>query len=136
MRLKESDEKIERLIDLYINREFSTEEYQAKKAKLLNERQELKEKLAEIEKISGGWLEPSKNFVSTCNEAGCVAWQGNPSAKREILKNIGSNFFLKDLSLFVSYTSPFSLVSEIDPRREWRGRRGKFPRFPQVLYTI
>jgi site-specific DNA recombinase len=127
-RLKNSDEKIERLIDVYINRELSSEEYQAKKAKLLNDKQDVKEKLAETEKISGGWLEPSKNFVSTCNEAGCVAWQGNPSAKREILKKIGSNFFLKDLSLLVSYTSPFSLVSEIDPRREWRGRRGSNPR--------
>ena len=127
-RFKESDEKIERLIDLYINREFSAEEYQAKKAKLLNEKQGIKEKLTEIEKISGVWLEPSKNFVSACNKVGCVAWQGNPSAKREILKNIGSNFFLRDLSLLVSYTSPFSLVSEIDPRREWRGRRGSNPR--------
>ena len=119
-RLKESDEKIERLIDVYINRELSSEEYQAKKAKLLNNKQEVKEKLAETEKISGGWLEPSKNFVSDCNEAGYVAWQGNPSAKRDILKKIGSNFFLKDLSLLVSYTSPYSLVAGTDPSSEWR----------------
>jgi len=36
------------------------------------------------------------------------------------LKKIGSNFFLKELTLLVSYTSPFSLMAETDPSREWR----------------
>ena len=118
--LMEHDAKIERLIDLYINRELSSEEYQSKKAKLLNDKQEVKEKLAEIEKISGGWLEPSKNFVSACNEAGCVAWQGNPSAKREILKKIGSNLTLKDATLFVVYKKPYDLAAKSQGCLNWR----------------
>ena len=85
-KLKEFDEKIERLIDLYIAKEISQEEYQHKKAKLLNEKKDLQERLGEIEKSSGGWLEPAKDFVTTCNKAGSVAWQENPSAKRDFLK--------------------------------------------------
>lgn len=48
------DEKMERLLDLYISREIGPEEYQRKKGKLLNEKQAMKEKLEEIEKGGGG----------------------------------------------------------------------------------
>jgi DNA invertase Pin-like site-specific DNA recombinase len=74
-RLKEFDKKIERLIDIYISREITQEEYAKRKAKLLNEKKDLEVNLKQIEKNSGGWLEPSKNFVTTCNQAGSVAWQ-------------------------------------------------------------
>ncbi len=101
-KLKEFDDKIERLIDLYVAKEISQEEYQRKKAKLLNEKKDLQERLGEIEKTSGGWLEPSKNFVTTCNQAGSVAWQGNPSAKRDFLKIFSSNFQIFDATLLFS----------------------------------
>ena len=118
-KLKEFDEKIERLIDLYIAKELSQEEYQRKKAKLLNEKKDLQERLGEIEKSGGGWLEPAKEFVNTCNRAGSVAWQGNPSAKREFLKNLGSNFVLKDRSLLFTTRRPFDLVAERPPHLNW-----------------
>jgi hypothetical protein len=118
-RLKDFDEKMERLIDLYIAKEISQEEYQRKKAKLLNEKKEIEEKIGEIEKTSGGWLEPSKNFVTSCNQAGSVAWQANSSAKRDFLKILGSNFILKNRTLLFSYTYPFHLVVKTDPKKNW-----------------
>jgi len=60
------DAKMERLLDLYIAREISAQDYQRKKAKLLGQKQELKEQLGEIERGSGGWLEPAKAFLTTC----------------------------------------------------------------------
>ena len=65
--LKECDAKMERLLDLFIERTITPEEYQKKKAKLLDEKQELKETLGEIEKGTARWLEllikRSKAFV-------------------------------------------------------------------------
>jgi len=110
-KLKEFDEKIERLIDLYIAKELSQEEYQRKKAKLLNEKKDLQERLGETAKSGGGWLEPAKEFITTCNQAGSVAWQGNPSAKREFLKIFSSNFQIFDATLLFSIKKPFSLLS-------------------------
>jgi len=118
-KLKEFDEKIERLIDLYIAKEISQEEYQHKKAKLLNEKKDLQERLGEATKRGGGWLEPAKEFVSTCNAAGSVAWQGNPSAKRDFLKILGSNLILKDRNLLFSTKKPYSLVSGIGLKENW-----------------
>jgi hypothetical protein len=117
--LKAFDDKIERLIDLYIAKELSQEEYQRKKANLLNEKKDLQERLGEIEKTSGGWLEPSKNFITTCNSAGSIAWQGNPAAKRDFLKILGSNFVLKDRTLSFSMKKPFSIVAEKGLPQDW-----------------
>jgi DNA invertase Pin-like site-specific DNA recombinase/predicted transcriptional regulator len=118
-KLKEFDSKIERLIDLYISKEISQEEYQRKKAKLLNEKTELQERLDEIEKISGGWLEPAREFVSTCNLAGSVAKSDDLLKKRNFLKNLGSNFILKDRTLLFKRAYPYDLVAKISPTKDW-----------------
>jgi len=118
-KLKYFDSQIERLIDLYVAKEITQEEYQRKKAKLLNEKKDLQERLGEIEKSGGGWLEPAKEFVTICNRAGSVAWQGNPSAKRDFLKILGSNLVLKDRNLLFSTKKPYSLVSGIGLKENW-----------------
>jgi hypothetical protein len=51
---------MERLLDLYIAREIGPEEYERKKARLLNDKLVLKQRPSEIEKGGGGWLEPAK----------------------------------------------------------------------------
>jgi DNA invertase Pin-like site-specific DNA recombinase/predicted transcriptional regulator len=111
-RLKEFDSQIERLIDLYVAKEITQEEYQRKKSKLLNEKKDFEGQVDNIRTTGGGWLEPAKEFLSTCNSAGSVAWQGNPSAKRTFLKNLGSNFTLKDRNLLFSSKKPFSCIAE------------------------
>jgi len=119
-KIKEIDAKIERLIDLYVSQEISGKEYQNLKAKLLNEKQDLKGKLGQIEKESGGWLESTKKFVTTCNEIGSVAWQENPPPLRAFLKIIGSNFSLFDGSLLFSYRKPYDLITKSQGISDWR----------------
>ena len=118
--MKACDERMERLLDLYIARDIGPEEYQRKKAKLLAEKVQLKEKLREIERGSGGWLELARTFLNTCHEAGSIALQENTRALKAFLKNIGSNFVLKNRTLCLTYTSPYSVVAEKDPNKKIR----------------
>jgi DNA invertase Pin-like site-specific DNA recombinase len=119
-KVKEFDAKIERLIDIFIERQITQEEYAKRKAHLLNEKKDLEERLREIEKNSGGWLEPSKNFITTCNKASSVAWQEILSPKKDFLKNCGSNLVLKDVTLLVSYKKPFEFVAHSEGSFNWR----------------
>ena len=112
IKISKHDQRIERLIDLYIDRQLTEAEYQHKKAKLLNEKQDLVEKLHELKKRRSGWLEPAKEFISLCNAAGGVAWQGNLQQKRDFIKNNGSNHCLKDKNLSFSWTEPFSIIAK------------------------
>lgn len=118
-KLKSFDDKLETLIDLYIGKEITSEEYQRKKAKLLNEKKDLQEKAGEIEKAGGGWLEPARAFITTCNQASSVAWQGNLAPKRDFLKILGSNFKIFDRTLLFTIEKPFSLVSGKGLKANW-----------------
>ena len=119
-RISEFDAKVERLVDIFIDRQITQEEYAKRKAKLLNDKKDLEGKLKEIEKSGGGWLEPAKQFVTTCNQAGFVAWQEILSPKKDFLKICGSNFFLKDLSLLVIYNKPFDFIAKSQGSFDWR----------------
>jgi len=118
-KLKSFDDKLETLIDLYIGKEITSEEYQHKKAKLLNEKKDLQEKAGEIEKAGGGWLEPAREFITTCNQASCVAWQGNLAPKRDFLKILGSNFKIFDRTLSLTIEKPFSLIPRKGLKADW-----------------
>ena len=121
-RLKVCDAQMERLLDLYVAKEIEPEEYRRKKAKLLGEKQELKEALGRIEREgSGGWLEPAKAFLTVCREAGSVARHGAPRAQRQFLKSAGSNLALKDGTLCLSYRLPYRHVAEISRTGNWGG---------------
>jgi len=76
--------------------------------------------LREIEKSGGGWLEPAKQFVTTCNQAGSVAWQEILSPKKDFLKICGSNLVLKDVTLSVTYKKPYDLVAKSQGCLNWR----------------
>ena len=91
-------------------------------AKLLNEKQALREKLGKLREISGGWLEHATKFVTTCNEIGSVAWQENSPPLRDFLKMVGSNFILKNRSLLFTYSKPFDIVAKSQGVLDWRAR--------------
>jgi len=45
--------------------------------------------------------------------------KGNPSAKRDFLKILGSNFILKDRTLIMKRAYPYELVAKISPPDNW-----------------
>ena len=119
-RISEFDAKVERLVDIFIDRQITQEEYAKRKAKLLNDKKDLEGKLKEIEKSGGGWLEPAKQFVTTCNQAGSVAWQEILSPKKDFLKICGSNLALKDVNLCVTYKKPYDFIAKSQGRFNWQ----------------
>ncbi len=56
-----------------------------------------------------GWLLSSKIFLD----------QGRRPAKPEFLKNLGSNFVVKDSTLCFSYLPPFDRVAKTTLKKNW-----------------
>ena len=108
------------ITDIFIDRQISQEEYAKRKAKLLNDKKDLQERLQDIEKSGGGWLEPAKQFVTTCNRVGSVAWQEILSPKKDFLKICGSNLTLQDINLCVIYKKPYDYIAKSQGRLDWR----------------
>ena len=108
--IAELDEKLDKLLDNQLDSVISTEEYAAKKQKILNQKIEISEKLKDFERKGNRWLELCRNFILTANQAQIAALQGNFSEKKNFLKKIGSNPLLREREVFVEYKNPWKLL--------------------------
>ena len=93
----EVGQKIEKLLDIYIaGGTLTIEEYQAKKQKLLNEKLDIEQRIKDFEQMGNNWLEPMKEMILASSQAKILLSQSDNQEIRAFLKNIGSNFILKD----------------------------------------
>ena len=88
----EIENKAENLLDLFIGgKGIEPEEYQAKKSKLLNEKQDILGRIRDFEQKGNNWLEPMKEMILASNQAKILLSQSDNQEIRAFLKNIGSN---------------------------------------------
>ena len=93
----EVEQKIENLLDLYIEgKGLAIEEYQVKKQKLLNEKLDIEQKIRDFKQAGNNWLEPMKEMIFEAKQAKILLSQGDNQQILTFLKNVGSNFILKD----------------------------------------
>jgi DNA invertase Pin-like site-specific DNA recombinase len=110
--LKEIETKLEKLLDLYLSNNLSTEEYSAKKQKFLAKKLEIQEKISDFEQKGLSWLEPAREFVKSLNQATKLLSDENKEEMKTFLKNIGSNHILQNRQLIFSLKIPYNLVAE------------------------
>ena len=108
--IAEHEETLDKLLDLQLSGTISTEEYAAKKQKILNQKIEISEKLRDFERKGNRWLELCRNFILTANQAQITALRGNFSEKKNFLKRIGSNPLLRERLVFAEYKNPWKLL--------------------------
>ncbi len=125
--IDECEKKLEVLLDERLNQTITTEEYTAKKQKILNQKIENEQKLTNFERKGYRWLEPLKNFISEAHQAQIVALQGNFSEKKNFLKKVGSNHILLSQRLLITFKNPWKIVAEqgAGPRRGGTGLHQK-----------
>ena len=110
--LGEIETKLEKLLDVYLNEVISTEEYTARKQKILTQKLELQEKIRDFEQKGLSWLEPAREFVLKLNYAEKLLNSENYQEMKTFLKNIGSNHILQNQKLIFSFNFPFNLAAE------------------------
>lgn len=92
--LESVESKLDKLLDMQLDGLLATEEYQAKKEKLLNKKLALQEKIKDFERKGNNWLGPLREWILEANQAEKIALTENFSRRRNFLKKIGSNFLL------------------------------------------
>ena len=125
--ITECEKKLEVLLDERLNQTITTEEYTAKKQKILNQKIENEQKLTNFERKGYRWLEPLKNFISEAHQAQIVALQGNFSEKKNFLKKVGSNHTLLSQRLLITFKNPWKILADdvAEPRRGEAGQHQK-----------
>jgi len=129
-KVKEMDDKISKLIDIYLEGSITLEEYQHKKEDFINEKRKLQESAKDFAAGSNSWFEPARDFVTLLNRAEYAVKEGNLESQKEFLEKIGSNFILKERRLVFSTQSTLRPFFEAAPypnqRRGWESS----PLFP------
>jgi len=110
--IKSVEETLDRLLDAHLDSTITSEEYIAKKQKLLNQKIDFSDKLKDFERKGNRWLELSKQFILDSNQALIIASEENLEAKRDFLKKIGSNPRLAFRSLLLDFKNPWRILAE------------------------
>ncbi|MDZ7587184.1 MAG: hypothetical protein U0946_05470, partial [Patescibacteria group bacterium] len=120
----EIESKAENLLDLFIGgKGIEPEEYQAKKSKLLNEKQDILGKIKDFEQKGNNWLEPMKEMILASSQAKILLSQSDNQEIQAFLKNIGSNFILKDKKFQFALKIGWRALAEGEPTKtfpNWR----------------
>jgi site-specific DNA recombinase len=120
----EIENKAENLLDLFIGgKGIEPEEYQQKKEKLLNEKLDIQEKIKDFEQKGNNWLEPMKEMIFEAKQAKILSLQGDNQQILTFLKNIGSNFILKDKKFQFEFKIGWRALAEGEPTEtfsNWR----------------
>ena len=111
------DEKLEKLMNAYLESALNLAEYREAKNKLVNQKQLLKDKLTAFEQKSNNRFELAAKFINTVKQAEIIALQENPEQGRDFLKKIGSNFRLSGQKLFCDFKNPYKIVANVEPER-------------------
>ena len=130
----EVEQKMDKLLDLFIEgKGISPEEYQAKKSKLLNEKLEIEQKIRDFEQKGNNWLEPMKEMILSSSQAKILLSQSDNQEIRAFLKNIGSNFILKDKKFQFALKIGWRALAEGEPTKtfpNWRRDGDSNPSYP------
>ena len=89
------NEKLQRLLDGYLEQDIEREIYREQKTKLLMAKKSLDEKMARIEQKQNDWLEPMKEWIKVATTLVKIARDSNLLEKKVAAKEIfGSNLRL------------------------------------------
>ena len=105
------DEKLEKLMNAYLESVLNIKEYQTAKNKLIDQKQVLKDKLNAFENKSHNRFELATEFINTSKQAKIIASKENPEGIRDFLKKIGSNFKIQNQNISFSPRGAWQIVA-------------------------
>ena len=98
-KLSETQEKLDRLVSLYLDNDIERSQYLERKDVLLRQKASIEESLQDFGHRRKNWLQPLRQFVLSLREAAELAKGDDALAWRDFFRKIGSNPSLKDKTM-------------------------------------
>ena len=103
------DKRLNFLLDSFLDQVIDSEIYKKKKNELFEEKLKITEEIEKIKESGSSWLEPMREFVDRALQSQKIARAKNTKEDLAIFaKTVGSNFFLTDRQLSVSFKLGFA----------------------------
>jgi DNA invertase Pin-like site-specific DNA recombinase len=130
VQIKETEAKLDKLVNSFLDGLIEQETYLRKKEELLKTKVELNGKSKDFGKKGAAWFELSREWVKAASSAGKLASSNDLAEIKSFLKKNGSNRHLRDKKVGLSFVRPFDLLSK------YRGLKENTPSLPDgVLVT-
>ena len=111
-KLKDTEEKLDKLVNAFLEETIDKDTYLKKKDELIKLKTEIHQKKSDFGQKGQLWVEPLKNWIESAHHAGTVANSKDFCCEKSLLKKIGTNRILKDKKLRFDFAPPFSFVSK------------------------
>ena len=115
--------KIDGLIDMRAGGEVTEEEFKAKKAELLKERERLENLLNGTGKKAEHWLKLAEDVFTFARDVKLRFEIGDWQTKKQILQMLGSKFILKDNKLYITLDELLfpvqTIAKEVKSNSDW-----------------
>lgn len=119
--LTKIEESLESLLAMRLNEEIMAEEYGQQKKIFVDKKIAIKEKVEDRKQTSSNWLELAENFLETAFHAREVMESKDLEAKRNLVRTVGWNLFLKDKKLQFSFKKPYDILLQPQIRSDVQG---------------
>ena len=124
-------QKLQRLLDSYLDQDVDRDSYLVKKEELLSSKKTLEEQIARIQQTHNAWLEPMKNWIIEAADAANIASGKDLEAKKVLAQKIfGSNLFLSDQKARGKEVNQWAALRAAPPTRGWERVKGIEPSSP------
>ena len=106
-------DKIQRLLDIYLAQDIDRETYLKERAKLLSDKKTIEEKIGQLERDAGAWLEPLQDWIETASTLAETAERNDlPSKKSSLQKIFGSNLTLHAKKILENPAFPYASLRD------------------------
>lgn len=124
LELTSIEKKLGKLLDMRLNEQITSQEYADMKKLLIDRKIKLKEKSEDREQSASNWLELAEKFFETAVQAREILETGSDEEKRNLVKAVGSNLYLRNKKLEFSFRKPYDVLLQPVMRSNVQAKRG------------
>ncbi len=109
-RIKDTGQKLDRLVNAFLDGTIEKDTYLAKKDELIKTKTALLERKGDFGRKGNNWIEPLRKWIKTAHHAEKLALSSDFISIKSLSEKIGTNHHLRDKTIFFSLRPPFDLI--------------------------
>ncbi len=108
--IKETEQKLDKLVNAFLDGIIEKDIYLQKKDELIKAKVELLQKKTDFGRKGNNWIEPLKNWILDAHHAGELALSKDLTEIKSFVKKIGTNRRLLDKTCYLELKKPWSFL--------------------------
>ena len=113
--LKETENKLDKLVNAFLDGTIEKEIYLVKKDELIKTKTDLQRKKSDFGRKGNHWIEPLRDWVLTAHQAGKLALSNDFDEIKSLVEKIGTNRQLLSQKVAWLWKKPYDLLAEKSP---------------------